>query len=50
MNWVVFWKAVLIFTLIGYSILAVIVFFGGIRNVADMLRELRAPLDERDPD
>jgi hypothetical protein len=50
MNWAAFWKAVLLFTLCGYSLLVVIVFFGGLRNIADMLRELRLPADDRDSD
>lgn len=50
MNWVMFWKAVLVFTLVGYSVLAVIVFIGGLGNIADMLRELRKPVDEQEPD
>jgi hypothetical protein len=50
MNWVMFWKAVLVFTLCGYSILVIIVFFGGLRNIVDMLRELKAPVEEREDD
>ena len=50
MNWDAFWKAVLIFTLCGYSILVVVVFIGGIGNIKDMLRELRHPGDESEND
>lgn len=43
MNWILLWKVVLLFTLSGYSLLAVIVFFGGIRNIIAMLEDLSAP-------
>lgn len=46
MSWEILWKAVLILTLLAYSFLVVIVIFGGIRNVIDMLRELRMPVQE----
>ena len=46
MNWVLLWKTVLIFTLSGYSLLAVIVIFGGIKNIKDMLRELSGAAEE----
>jgi len=45
MNWELIWKIVLIFTLVAYSLLAIIVFIGGIGNVIEMLRDLRAPID-----
>ncbi|MCK4431734.1 MAG: hypothetical protein KAW19_10600 [Candidatus Aminicenantes bacterium] len=45
MNWVQLWKFVLKLTLFGYSILVIIVFFGGIQNVVDMLKDLRKPID-----
>ena len=45
MSWMNFWKAVLILTLSAYSILVVIVFFGGLRNIVQMLKELREPPD-----
>ena len=45
MSWISFWKAVLILTLSAYSILVVITFFGGLRNIVQMLRELREPTD-----
>jgi len=48
MNWEAFWKAVLIFTLCGYSVLVVIVFIGGLGNIVEMLRELRLPPEERE--
>lgn len=47
MNWGILWKAVLILTLSAYSFLMVIVIFGGIRNIIDMLRELRLPVQEQ---
>jgi hypothetical protein len=43
MSWALFWKIVLIFCLSAYSILVLIVIFGGIRNIIDMLKELSAP-------
>jgi nitrate reductase NapE component len=45
MNWELLWKAVLILTLCGYSLLAVIVIIGGVGNIIDMLRDLRKPVD-----
>lgn len=45
MNWELLWKIVLVFTLSAYSILMIIVFFGGIGNIVDMLKDLRAPVD-----
>jgi hypothetical protein len=45
MNWVFLWKAVLILTLSAYSLLVVVVFFGGLKNIVQMLRELREPPD-----
>ena len=47
MNWTFFWKLVLLFTLSAYSILVIIVFFGGIKNIAEMLKELSAPREEQ---
>lgn len=43
MNWVLLWKSVLLFTLFGYSVLVIIVFFGGIKNINEMLKDLSAP-------
>jgi len=40
MNWAILWKFVLIFTLAAYSILVVIVFFGGIKNIIEMFKDL----------
>lgn len=40
MNWAQFWKFVLIFCLSAYSFLVIIVIFGGIKNIVDMLKEL----------
>ena len=45
LSWQLIWKIVLIFTLAGYSLLAIVVFCGGIGNIIDMLTELRMPLD-----
>jgi hypothetical protein len=46
MNWELLWKAVLIFTLAGYSLLVIIVIFGGIGNIVDMLHDLLNPPDQ----
>jgi len=40
MNWTILWQIVLIFTLIGYSLMATIVLIGGIYNIRDLLRDL----------
>lgn len=45
MNWELLWKSVLIFTLSAYSLLVIVVMFGGIRNIVDMLRDLSNPPD-----
>jgi len=41
-----FWKFVLFFCLSAYSLLVVVVIFGGIKNIIDMLKELSAPRDQ----
>ena len=46
MTWIHLWKFVLLSTLLGYSLLVVIVFFGGIGNIVDMLKDLRMPIDQ----
>jgi hypothetical protein len=46
MNWELIWKAVLLFTIFGYSLLVIVVFFGGIKNIGQMLQELREPIEE----
>jgi len=46
MNWEQFWKFVLILTLSAYSILVVIVLFGGLKNIVDMLKDLKKPIDQ----
>ena len=46
MNWAMFWKAVLIFTLAGYFLLVIIVICGGAGNIVDMLRDLTKPPDQ----
>ena len=45
MNWELLWKGVVVFTLVGYSLLVVVVIIGGVKNIVDMLRDLRKPLD-----
>jgi len=47
MNWQQLWKFVLIFTLIAYPVLVIIVIFGGLKNVVDMLKDLKKPLDSK---
>jgi hypothetical protein len=42
MNWAQFWKCVLFMTLFGYSFLVIIVTVGGIRNIIDMLKDLKS--------
>lgn len=48
MNWALVWKFVLVFTLSAYSSLVIIVVFGGLRNIVDMLKELSAPREEEE--
>jgi len=43
MSWAALWKIILIFTLSAYSLLVLIVIIGGIGNIVDMLKDLRAP-------
>ncbi len=47
MNWQQLWKFVLIFTLSAYSVLVIIVIFGGLKNVVDMLKDLKKPVDSK---
>ncbi len=46
MSWALFWKIVLIFCLSTYSLLVLIVIFGGIGNIIDMLKDLSAPRNQ----
>jgi hypothetical protein len=46
MNWMFLWKAVLVLTLSAYSLLVIIAFFGGLRNIVQMLKDLREPPDQ----
>jgi len=39
------WKFILILTLSSYSILVIIVTIGGMKNLIQMLKELKEPLD-----
>ena len=41
MSWELLWKLVLVFTLSSYLLLVVVVFFGGLKNIKDMLKDLR---------
>jgi hypothetical protein len=43
MSWEGLWKLVLIFTLSAYSVLVLCVIFGGVKNIADMLKDLKKP-------
>jgi|GEM_PF-1151216 len=40
MNWTILWQIVLIFTLIGYSLMVTVVLIGGIFNIRDLFRDL----------
>ncbi|MBN1351091.1 hypothetical protein JXJ21_16845 [candidate division KSB1 bacterium] len=42
MIWEIIWKFILLFTLSVYSILVVIVFFGGIKNIREMFIDLKS--------
>lgn len=46
MTWMQFWKFILILTLIAYSLLVIIVSIGGMKNLVQMLKELREPPDQ----
>lgn len=48
MNWMLFWKIVLILALTAYSLLALIVTVGGARNIVQMLKELKEPSADRE--
>ena len=41
MSWELLWKLFLILTLSGYTILVIVVFFGGLKNIKDMFRDLK---------
>lgn len=47
MNWTLLWRFVLLFTLSAYALLVIVVFFGGIKNIVEMLKELSAPREEQ---
>lgn len=46
MTWMQFWKFILILTLIAYSLLVIIVSIGGMKNLVQMLKELKEPPDQ----
>ncbi len=46
MTWMQLWKFILILTLIGYSLLVIIVSIGGMKNLVQMLKELKEPPDQ----
>jgi len=45
MTWMQLWKFVLILTLSSYSLLVIIVTIGGMKNLVQMLKELKEPLE-----
>ena len=45
MNWIILWKVFLIATLSLYSVLVVIVFFGGLKDIKAMFKDLADPQD-----
>jgi len=46
MTWMQLWKFILILTLSAYSLLVIIVSIGGVKNLVQMLHELREPPDQ----
>lgn len=46
MTWMHLWKFVLILTLSAYSLLVIIVSIGGMKNLVQMLKELKEPPDQ----
>ena len=46
MTWMQLWKFILILTLSAYSLLVIIVTIGGVKNLVQMLNELREPPDQ----
>lgn len=48
MNWEILWKLTLVLTFSTYSILVIVVFFGGIKDVKEMLKDLQK--DEKSSD
>jgi len=46
MNWASLWKFTLLLTLGGYSLLVIITFLGGIKNIISLFRDLRQPPEE----
>ena len=45
MSWELLWKSILILTLSAYSILVIIVFVGGLKNIKDMFKDLNETMD-----
>ncbi len=46
MTWMHLWKFILILTLSTYSLLVIIVSIGGMKNLVQMLKELKEPPDQ----
>ena len=46
MTWMQLWKFILILTLSAYSLLVIIVSIGGMKNLIQMLNELKEPPDQ----
>ena len=40
MSWELLWKMFLLFTLSCYSILVIVVFFGGLKDIKSMFKDL----------
>ena len=45
-GWILFWKIILIGTLIAYFSLAVVVAIGGFYNIKDFIKDLLNPTEE----
>ena len=45
MTWTQLWKFILILTLASYSLLVIIVSIGGMKNLFQMIKELKEPPD-----
>ena len=46
MTWMQLWKFILILSLSTYSLLVIIVSIGGMKNLVQMLKELKEPPDQ----
>jgi len=48
MSWLLLWKFALVFTLVVYTALVIIVFFGGVKNIFEMFEDLKTPGDNQE--